>query len=184
MSQTKMLNRKKHFTSSILCQFLRQNLIIGMYFYLSATISQTKIAIIKSVFKNVSRLNQSSQMNNTVTNKIKRFPHLFVLGTKMAFKRKRNYQSIITTRLDIYVYKYKVECIWKSHNKYLIEFVDRNPYFHQILILQLRLVYSVAIPPPISENFPDTKITADFHLSRYIELNSTSFFEQQNDISW
>lgn len=34
----------------------------------------------KSVFNNVSRLNHSSPINNTVTNEIKRFPKLFALG--------------------------------------------------------------------------------------------------------
>ena len=34
-------------------------------------------------FDNVNRLNHSSLMNNTVTNKIKHFPQLFVLGSQI-----------------------------------------------------------------------------------------------------
>ena len=58
-SQTKMFNRQKDFTKTL------QNLIIGMYFYLSAITSPKKIALINLFFNNVGRLNHSSLMNKT-----------------------------------------------------------------------------------------------------------------------
>ena len=42
----------------------------------------------KSVFSNVSRVNHSSPMNNTVTNKIKHIPQLFALGPQISLKQK------------------------------------------------------------------------------------------------
>ena len=87
-----------------------------MHFYLSAITSQNKIALIKLIFNSVSRLNQSSLINNTVTNKIKHFPQLFALGKEIA-KRKWHYffsWSVITAKLDHYVYKYKDGYICKG----------------------------------------------------------------------
>ena len=58
----------------------------------------------KAVFNNVSRLNYSSLMNNTVTNKIKHFRQLFPLEPQINLKRKWCYflvWSAITTKLDI-----------------------------------------------------------------------------------
>ena len=68
-------------------------------------------------------------MNNTVTNKVKPIPHLFVLGPQIALKRKWHYVSFLmsnTTKLDVYVYKFKEDSISSSllrHNKYLVEFL-------------------------------------------------------------
>ena len=42
----------------------------------------------KPVFNNVSRLNHSSSMNNTVTSKTKHFPRLFALDPQIALKTK------------------------------------------------------------------------------------------------
>ena len=41
-----MFNRKEHYASPILYPFPHQNIIIGMYFYLSPIISQNKIVMI------------------------------------------------------------------------------------------------------------------------------------------
>ena len=65
--------------------FLQQNLKFGMYFYLSAITLQNKIALIKLIFSSISRLNQSSPMNSTVTNKIKHFPQLFAFTHRNFF---------------------------------------------------------------------------------------------------
>ena len=47
-------------------------------------------------------------MNSTITNKIKHFPELFALGPQIPLKQRFNlFLSVITTKLDIYVYKYK-----------------------------------------------------------------------------
>ena len=66
----------------------------------------------------VNRLSHSSPMNSTVTNKIRHFPQLFVLGPQLAlFKSKivlLLFWSIITTKLDIYVYQYKDDYICKG----------------------------------------------------------------------
>ena len=45
----------------------------------------------KPIFNNVSTLNHSSPINNTVTNKIKHFPQLFVLSPQITLKRKCHY---------------------------------------------------------------------------------------------
>ena len=71
----------------------------------------------KPVFNNVSRLNHSSPMNNTVIKKIKHFRQLFALGPQIALKWRWYYilfWSIITIKLDIYVYKYKGDYIYKG----------------------------------------------------------------------
>ena len=47
-----------------------------------------EICLEKPVFSNVSRLNHSSSINNTVTNKTKHFPQLFVLGPQVALRQK------------------------------------------------------------------------------------------------
>ena len=65
----------------------------------------------------VNRLSHSSPMNSTVTNKIRHFPQLFVLGPQIALKARLYYflfWSIITTKLDIYVYQYKDDYIRKG----------------------------------------------------------------------
>ena len=41
-----MLNKQNGYTSTVYCHFLRQNHIIGKYFYLLTIISQNKIASI------------------------------------------------------------------------------------------------------------------------------------------
>ena len=56
-------------------------------------------------------------MNNIVINKIKRFPQSFTLVLKIDLKRKWHYflsWSTITTKLNIHVYKYKVDYIFKG----------------------------------------------------------------------
>ena len=56
----------------------------------------------KPAFNNVSTINHSSPMNNTITNKIKHFPQSFAVGPQIAVKRKWHYflsWSPITTKL-------------------------------------------------------------------------------------
>ena len=67
--------------------------------------------------KNVNKLNHSSPMTNTVTNKIKHYPQLFALGPQIPLKLKWHYffpQRTISTKLDIYVYKWKDANICKG----------------------------------------------------------------------
>ena len=94
----------------ILYQFHHQNLNVGMYFYLSAIISRKKFALLsKPVFNTISRRNHSFLIN-TVTKKIKYLPQLLTLRPQIALKRRWHcflFWSIITTKLDIYVCKYK-----------------------------------------------------------------------------
>ena len=101
----------------------------------------------KSVFNNVCRLmNHSSLMNNTAANKINHFPKLIALGPQIAFKRKWHYLlswSIITTKLDIWVYKYKDDYICRglfqaicmvTINFWLNFLLKTNHHLHQILM--------------------------------------------------
>ena len=88
-----------------------------MYFYLSA-ITFPKLG--QLVFNNVSRLNHSLPMNNTIK-KIKHAPHLLTLGPQIAFKRKCHqfiscnlFLSSITTKVNIYIYKYEDDYICKG----------------------------------------------------------------------
>ena len=65
----------------------------------------------KPAFNNVSRLNLSSLMNNSVKSKIKHFIKLFVLGPQIALKRKCHYflsWQTITASEDIYLYNIKI----------------------------------------------------------------------------
>ena len=67
---------------------------------------------------------------------MKHLPQLFDVGPQIALKRKRHYVfswSAITTKLDIYVYKYKDDFVCKGlcklffgHNKYLIKSLAPN----------------------------------------------------------
>ena len=147
----------------------------------------------KSLFNNVSILNHSSPMNNTVTNNIKHFLELFALGPQIDLKRRWHYflfWSIITTKLDIYVYKYKDDYIFKSLsqavclttinvslNKLLeIELLLAwdfklfiSPCSHHLLI-PVSIFQGLLVPAPISGNFPDTKMITDFYLCQ-ITLN-------------
>ena len=50
-------------------------------------------------------------MNNTITNKIKHFPELFVLGKEIWRWHYFLFWSTIIINLDIYVYKYKDDYI-------------------------------------------------------------------------
>ena len=102
----------------------------------------------KHLFDNVNRINHSPPMNNTVIKKIKHFSHLFALRQQIALKRKWHYffsWSIITTKLNIHVYKYKVDYICKSLLEaiymdtisiWLNFFLDINHYFYQTLVPQ------------------------------------------------
>ena len=68
-----------------------------MYFYLSAITSQNEIALVELIFKH--------------------FPQLFALDLHIALKQKWHCSlssSIITTKLDIYVHKYKDDYICKG----------------------------------------------------------------------
>ena len=68
----------------------------------------------KPFFNNVSRLNYSSPLNNSVTHKIKHFPLLFALGLQIDLNNSYFlFWSIITTKLDICVYKYREDYICK-----------------------------------------------------------------------
>ena len=61
------------------------------------------------MFSNVSRINHSSAMNNTVKNKIKYFPQILTVGPQITLKQKWHYflsWLTITTKIDIYVYKF------------------------------------------------------------------------------
>ena len=81
---------------------------------------QQKNCLGKPVFNNVNRLIHSSPKNNTVTNKIKYFP----LGPQIALKPKWHYffsLSTITTKLDIYIYKYKDDYILGSISNYMLD---------------------------------------------------------------
>ena len=100
----------------------------------------------KSVFNNVCRINHSSLMNNTAANKINHFPKLIALGPQIVLKRKWHYLlswSIITTKLDIWVYKYKDDYTCKglfqaicmvTINFWLNFLLKINPHLHQILM--------------------------------------------------
>ena len=71
----------------------------------------------KPVFSNINRLNHSSPMNSTVTKKVKQFRQLFTLRSKIALIRKWHSilsWLIIITKLDIYIYKYKDDYIYKG----------------------------------------------------------------------
>ena len=100
----------------------------------------------KSVFNNVCRINHSSLMNNTAANKINHFPKLIALGPQIVLKRKWHYLlswSIITTKLDIWVYKYKDDYICRglfqaicmvTINFWLNFLLKTNHHLHQILM--------------------------------------------------
>ena len=100
----------------------------------------------KSVFNNVCQLNHSSLMNNTAANKINHFPKLIALGPQIALKRKWHYLlswSIITTKPDIWVYKYKDDYICRglfqaicmvTINFWLNFLLKTNHHLHQILM--------------------------------------------------
>ena len=69
-----MLNSQKSYTS-------QKTVFLPLYYYkvlspIFKNISE-QIWLDKSVFNNVNRLNHSSPMSNTVTNKIKHFPQFF-----------------------------------------------------------------------------------------------------------
>ena len=102
----------------------------------------------KSVFNKVCRINHSSLMNNTVTNKVKRFPQLFTRGPKIALKRKWRYclsWSIITTKVDIYTFisikiitiaRVLFESFSLATTTIWLNFLLKiYPYLHQILML-------------------------------------------------
>ena len=100
----------------------------------------------KPVFNNVSRLNHSSPMNNTGTNKIKRFPQLFVLGPQISLKWRWHYflfWSIISIKIDIYAYKCKHDYIsrglWQT-----ICLVTMNIWLNFLLEIT---------PSPLASNF-------------------------------
>ena len=69
-----------------------------------------EICLFKPVSNNLNKLNHSSPMNNTVTNKIKHFTQLFALDPQIPLKRKWHHFSLRSTgciKLAIYVYRYK-----------------------------------------------------------------------------
>ena len=70
----------------------------------------------KPALNNISIINHSSSMNNTVTNKTKLFPQLFASGPQIALKKSHYILSwlITTTKLDIYICKYKDDYISKG----------------------------------------------------------------------
>ena len=71
----------------------------------------------KPAFNNVSRLNLSSSMDNSVKSKIKHFIKLLALGPQIALKQKCHYflsWATITASEDIYLYKYKDNHICKG----------------------------------------------------------------------
>ena len=68
----------------------------------------------KPTFNNVSWLNYSSPLNNNVTNKTKHLPQLFALGLQIDLNNFYFlFWSIITTKLDIYVYTHREDHICK-----------------------------------------------------------------------
>ena len=98
-----MFNRQKNYTSPILCRFLQQNLIIEMYFYLSAITCQDKTDLI----------NRQKILLQTKSNTFLNYS-LQVLYKQLK-KLNLHYflQVIIITRVF-------------GHNKYLIEFPSKN----------------------------------------------------------
>lgn len=55
----------------------------------------------KAVSDNFSTLNHSSQMSNTVTNKIKYYPQLFSFGPEIPWKRKEPHFYMLSTNMLI-----------------------------------------------------------------------------------
>ena len=66
MSQTKIFNRQKDYTSPICCHFLQQNLIIRMYFLPICNNFLQQNFLDYLVFNNLSRINHSYPRNNSV----------------------------------------------------------------------------------------------------------------------
>ena len=97
-------------------------------------------------------------MNNTFTSKVKHFPELFPLGLQVTLKRKWHdvlSWSTITTKLDIYVNKYKDDYIFKgllqalclvTINILLNFLFEINPYLHQTLMPWSRLLCPFTSP--------------------------------------
>ena len=85
-----MLNRQKGYTSqkTIFCHFTLQNITMRKYFHLFSITSDNKITWINLHL--INRLNHSSLINDTVTNKIRQFPQLFALGPQILLKLKRH----------------------------------------------------------------------------------------------
>ena len=109
----------------------------------------------KHVFNNVSRLNRSCPIKNTVRNKIKRFPQLFPLSQQIPLKQKWHYflpWSTIRTELNIYIYKCKeaniCKCLVQPISlviiKYLIGFLAlKNPCLHHNFVTLIENKLSV-----------------------------------------
>ena len=98
-----MLSRQNTSKKTIFCHFFKQNDIIGNYFHQFSVISQNQNCPDKTVFNNMNKLNHSSMMNNTVTNKIENIPQLFALGPQTPLKKWDHFssQSNMNTKLDI-----------------------------------------------------------------------------------
>ena len=106
----------------------------------------------KPFFNSVSIPKHISLMSNTFTSKVKHFPELFPLGLQVTLKRKWYYVlswSTITTKLDIYVNKFKDDYIFKGllQTLYLVTInillnflLEINCYLHQILMPWSRLL--------------------------------------------
>ena len=129
-------------------------------------------------------------MNNTSTDKIKQLLQLFTWPTWLYFLS----WSTITSKLDIYVYKYKDGYICKDPlqtislvtiNIWLNLLLKINSYFHQILMPSPRLICPFISSCTHFRNFPryenDNWFSSVTLSHCYIELNSTSakqwFFE-------
>ena len=85
----------------------------------------------KPVFNNVTKLNHSSLINNTVTNKIKHFPQLLNLGLKCNWHYFRSC-STITTGLDIYLSNCIDDYICKGLLQ-VISLVTKNTWLNILL---------------------------------------------------
>ena len=97
----------------------------------------------KPTFSNVSRLNHSSPLNNNVTNKTKHFPQLFALGLQIALNNSYFlFWSVITTKLDIYVYTYREDYICKR----LLQAI-------YLFTINIWLNFMLVVNPPVTSKF-------------------------------